>query len=279
MTFQSCKYPLHRNYKKQKVKFGVEFFPPAEDMLGEVCSVVKTYVENYPVKHISITHGAAGGKKDKSLVFIESVLEKDIISPQNITAHLSCAGLTKGGVIDYVSRFYKLGIREILVIKGDPTAIMVENSYETTSHAIVEIKEHFPDIKIVAACFPEPRQGVADEISMLKEKISSGAERFISQFCFENRFFESFYNDILTYKITNEMTIGLIIPSPQTLSFAHKCYANIPSHLYEIAQNEKEAIQFVVEQLKFIEDIGFNSVHLYSLNKLGFTKVLDEYLK
>jgi methylenetetrahydrofolate reductase (NADPH) len=261
------------------VKFGVEFFPPAEEMLNEVCGVVKTYVKNYPVKHISITHGAAGGKKDKSLVFIESILEKGIIPAKNITAHLSCAGLTKGGVQDYVSKFYALGIREILVIKGDPTATTVEDGYATTSDAIVDIKKHFPDIKTVAACFPEPRQGVSDEIAMLKEKITSGAERFISQFCFENHFFESFYQDISTHKITNEMTIGLIIPSPQTLSFAQKCYANIPNHLHEIAKNERKAIQFVVNQLKFIEEVGFNSVHLYSLNKLGFTQVLDEYLK
>ena len=144
--------------------------------------------------------------------------------------------------------------------------------------AILDIKKSFPTVKTVAACFPEPRQGVEDEISILKEKIQGGAERFISQFCFENHLYEQFYKDLKTHDINNEITIGLIVPSKQTLAFAEKCWAKIPQYVYDIAKSEKEAVRYVVNQLKFLESIGCNSVHLYSLNKLVFMMALEEYL-
>jgi len=261
------------------IKFSVEFFPPAEELFQETCNTIKEYVQNFPIQRISITHGASGSKKDKSLTFINNIIENNIIEPQNITAHLSCAGLEKSEVLNYVAKFYNTGIREILVIKGDPTAIQVQNGYNNTSEAITDIKKQFPQIKIVAACFPEPRHGVEDEISILKEKITGGADRFISQFCFENYFFEDFYQKIKANNITNEITVGLIIPSKQTLSFAQKCYAKIPESVFKLAESEEKSVNFVVEQLHFLEKIGYNATHLYSLNKPGFIKVLTQYLK
>jgi len=261
------------------IEFSVEFFPPAEEVFQETCNIIKEYVCNFPIQRISITHGASGGKKDKSLTFIRTILEKNIIEPQNITAHLSCAGLEKSEVLNYVEKFYNIGIREILVIKGDPTAIQVKNGYNNTSEAIADIKKQFHQIKIVAACFPEPRQGVEDEMLILKEKIAGGADRFISQFCFENHFFENFYQTIKTNGIFNEITVGLIIPSKQTLGFAQKCYAKIPESVFKLSESEEKSVNFVVEQLHFLEKIGYNSTHLYSLNKPGFAKVLEKYLK
>lgn len=269
---------LKRLTVKREVKFSVEFFPPTEEAIDEICGVVRHYVSNYPIEHISITHGAAGSKKDKSLAFINALVEKEIVSAKNITAHLSCAGLSKREVIDYVSKFYNLGIREILAIKGDPTSVMAEDGYASTSEAIIDIKKEFKNIEILAACFPEPRTGVASEVDILREKIAGGADRFISQFCFENEFFKSFYDELKASGIDNEIIIGLIIPSPQTLSFAQKCYAKVPDYLHDIANNKDRAVNFVVDQLKFLENVGFKSVHLYSLNKLGCTKVLESYL-
>jgi methylenetetrahydrofolate reductase (NADPH) len=261
------------------IDFSVEFFPPSEELFQETCNTIKEYIQNFPIQRISITHGAAGGKKDKSLAFINTILENNIIEPQNITAHLSCAGLEKSEVLNYVEKFYNTGIREILVIKGDPTATQVQNGYNNTSEAISDIKKQFAQIKIVAACFPEPRHGVEDEITILKEKIAGGADRFISQFCFENHFFENFYQQIQTNGIFNEITVGLIVPSKQTLGFAQKCYAKIPESVFKLAESEEKSVNFVIKQLHFLEKIGYNSTHLYSLNKLGFIKVLEQYLR
>ncbi|MFT4967417.1 MAG: methylenetetrahydrofolate reductase (NADPH) [Candidatus Deianiraeaceae bacterium] len=258
------------------LKLSVEFFPPAENLLTDTVKVIEQYVKNFPIERISITHGAAGSQKDKSLHFIEEILKRQIIAPEKITAHLSCAGLAKSEVMNYIAQFHSLGLRETLVIKGDPTASESDDSYKTTSDAIIDIKKQFTDISIVAACFPEPRNGV-DEMTVLKEKVQSGTDRFISQFCFDCKYFEEFYKHTQEYNMKKEITIGLIVPSVQTLNFARKCYANIPQFVEEISHNEEDSIQFVVDQMHKVESIGYSSVHLYSLNKLSFVKVLNKY--
>lgn len=261
-----------------EMNLSVEFFPPAEDLKNDTCTLVKEYVQNFPIERISITHGASGSKKDKSLDFIQNIVERDIIAPQKITAHLSCAGLEKGEVLEYASKFYEIGIRELLVIKGDGGDGVVQNGYKATAEAIFDIKKMFPEIGIVAACFPEPRQGVPDEILILKEKIQGGANRFISQFCFENTLFEKFHADLQFHNIKNEITIGLIIPSKQTISFAEKCWAKVPQSVHNIAHSEEDATEYVISQMLFLKNIGFNSAHLYSLNKAGFMSVIERYL-
>lgn len=260
------------------LNFSVEFFPPQKDLLNETCDAIQTYLNNFPINKISITHGATGHNKDKSLTFIEEILNKGIIEPHNIVAHLSCAGLNQDEVLKYTQKFYDFGIRNILVIKGDSNGVSSANEYKSSEHAMVDIKKMLPQINILAACFPEPRQNI-NEIQVLENKILAGTQGFISQFCFEKDALEKFYKDLYENEIKTEITVGVIIPTVQTLNFAKKCNAYVSEKLLEIAKDEQQSHDFILNQLHNIEEIGYKSVHLYSLNKLDFIKILQKYFK
>src|SRR5699024_1811775 len=66
---------------------------------------------------ISVTFGAGGSSRDRSLTVLRYILEQTSIEPM---AHLTCVGTTHDEANALVREFLDTGITSFLALRGDP---------------------------------------------------------------------------------------------------------------------------------------------------------------
>jgi len=82
------------------------------------------------------------------------------------------------------------GLREVLVVRGDPPQDMTHRVHPTTSADLIRsLKEHAPSLRVYAA-FDPYRHGLRSELDGVREKLEAGADGFFSQPLFDLRLME-----------------------------------------------------------------------------------------
>lgn len=84
----------------------------------------------------------------------------------------------------------KAGLREVLVIKGDPPYDMTHRTYPNTSEDIIRrFKRRYPSLRVYAG-FDPYRLGFRDELEAVSRKLDAGADGFFTQPLFDLRLLE-----------------------------------------------------------------------------------------
>ena len=92
--------------------------------------------------------------------------------------------------------FIKFGIKEVLVIAGDPPQGMLRTVYPTESIDVIrKFREELPDVKVYAG-LDQYRCGIREELYKVERKAQAGAAGFFTQPFFDMRFLEM-YADLL----------------------------------------------------------------------------------
>lgn len=91
--------------------------------------------------------------------------------------------------LEAVQNIYDMGIREVLVITGDPPQELRRIYPNTSVDLIRQIKVDHPDMKVYAAIDPY-RQGMQSELQYVERKINAGADGFFTQPFFDMRLLE-----------------------------------------------------------------------------------------
>jgi len=92
--------------------------------------------------------------------------------------------------------FIKFGIKEVLVIAGDPPQDMIRTVYPTESIDVIrKFREELPDVKVYAGV-DQYRSGIREELYKVERKAQAGAVGFFTQPFFDMRFLEM-YADLL----------------------------------------------------------------------------------
>lgn len=90
----------------------------------------------------------------------------------------------------------KYGIKEVLVIEGDPPQTMTHQVYPTISTDIIKkFSDEMPDIKVYAG-IDQYRSSIKEEEYRIRRKMLAGAKGFFTQPFFDMRYLE-IYADIL----------------------------------------------------------------------------------
>ena len=101
----------------QRPVFSVEFFPPKTptglDLLFETVEALKPLEPDY----VSVTYGAGGATRDGTVEIAERIKRDHGIE---VMAHLSCVGETREGLAAILDRFERIGIENVLALRGDP---------------------------------------------------------------------------------------------------------------------------------------------------------------
>ena len=166
-----------------------------------------------------------------------------------IVLHVTCTEKTKIEIIQNISHFYNLGIRQFVIIKGDGN--IVQNGFQYASDLVAAIRNRFVDVAIYIAGYPEKQS--EDEFTKLK--ISLGVNACITQICFDTK-------KLIEFKAKFAIPIlpGLILPTTKSLEFAKKLGVFTPS-----IENPREFLKNQVDEL--IKN-GFQHLHFYTLNNL-----------
>lgn len=104
--------------------------------------------------------------------------------------HLRAIDIPPGGPLPMADAILAAGLREVLVVRGDPPSDMGHRTYNTTSEEIIRrCKRHHPELTVYAA-FDPYRLGFRDELTAVERKRDAGADGFFTQPIFDLRLLE-----------------------------------------------------------------------------------------
>ena len=262
----------------------IELFPPktprAEESLFERALPRLATAEP---DFFSVTYGAGGGTRDKTLEVVDRIQREHDITGM---AHLTCIGSTRDEVAQYLDAASRVGIRNLLALRGDPPrglpdVMPPDDGFEYSFQLIDFIKSH-GDFSIGAAGFPECHVSCTDgrhvDWQRVKSKLDHGAEFILTQLFFSNTHYFEFLEYMTgTLGVSAPVTPGVlpILSTEQVRRLTTICGATLPAELatrLDAFGDDADAvrdfgIEFATRQCEALLKGGAPGLHLYSLNR------------
>ena len=276
--------------------FSFEFFPPktaeAADKFYETIRDLETCNPSF----VSVTYGAGGSTRELTHDLVVKIKETTSIPP---IPHLTCVAHSEDEIKSTLERYASVGISNILALRGDPPASMVD--YDRSKDAFLyaadlvryirqfnESGKH-PDPRgfgIGVAAFPEGHPDTPNrllEMDYLKAKVDEGADYICTQLFFDNHDFFDFRDRCELAGINIPIIAGIM---PITSASGIKRMAELaagahfPAKLLKAlnrAGDNREAVQRVgiqhaAEQCAGLLDGGVSGIHFYTLNQSRATR-------
>jgi methylenetetrahydrofolate reductase (NADPH) len=232
----------------------------------------------------SVTYGAGGGTRAKTLTIVDRIQREQQLPTM---AHLTCVNATRGETHSVLEEAGRLGIRNILALRGDPPngcAFAPTDGGFEYSYQLVRFIREVGDFSIGVAGFPEGhiacQEGRQVDWQRLKHKIDQGAHFVITQLFFNNRdYFEC--RDFLSHLgVTVPIIPGIlpILSAGQIKRFVSLCGAALPAPLVsrlESCSDDAAVMQFGIDyattQCEELLREGAPGLHFYTLNKARST--------
>lgn len=257
-----------------------EYFPPKTE--NGLANLLKTTerLQKFSPEFYSVTFGAGGSSQSATVSTVTTLKETFNV---DIAPHISCVHMTKTTIANLLNRYQKLGIKHLVVLRGDQPSGMIRAHHDfnyayqlvrfirelTGSHFFIEV-----------ATYPEMHPETLDpklHIEHLKMKFDAGANRAITQYFFNPDAYFQLVDDAKAANITAPIIPGVmpITNYTQLARFSHICGAEIPRwldlRLKAIHDDSNKIAAFgeqVVSRLcKELIDGGAPGLHFYTLNK------------
>ncbi|MEP7333712.1 MAG: methylenetetrahydrofolate reductase [Terracoccus sp.] len=170
--------------------FSFEFFPPKDDDAEVSLWDSIRRLEKLSPSFVSITYGAGGATRDRTVKLTQRVLESTSLTP---LAHLTCVGHSIGELRAIVGSYAAAGVRNILALRGDPQGGLGQPwtaHPEGFDHAdeLVALVKSLGDFTVGVAAFPDGHpesHDIADDVETLIRKEAAGAEFAVTQMVFD----------------------------------------------------------------------------------------------
>lgn len=265
----------------EELKISFEFFPPAgpktERMMWRSMGQFMLLNPDF----VSVTYGAGGSTQEKSIQIVEQMQSETNIPT---AAHLTCVGASKAEVNDVAQKFWDLGVKKIVALRGDPQGetLAFESHPDGYSCAaeLVEGLKKIADFDISVAAYPETHpeaKSAQADIDYLKRKLDAGANNAITQYFYNTDTYLEFLNKCTQAGITQNIIAGImpIHNFQKIVSFSERCGAGVPwQHEKAFAELDNDpigyrelSIQLAVEQCQQLQAAGVNCIHFYTLNR------------
>ena len=236
-------------------------------------------------RFVSVTYGADGSTRDRTHRLVTRVLGETGLTG---APHLTCIGASRGEIQDIARRYWDLGVRHIVALRGDPPAgagayVPRPDGYAWAADLVAGLRS-IADFEISVAAYPETHPEAASaeaDLDNLKRKLDAGADRAITQFFFEPERFLRFRDRCAARGIIAPLVPGIlpITRFPQLLRFAARCGASVPGWLterFEGLEDDPEtrmmiAASVAIEQAARLRREGIDEFHFYTLNRAELT--------
>ncbi len=262
-----------------------EFFPPknpeSEDVLDETVSILKRFNPDF----VSVTYGAGGSTRDKSLHWTLNIKEKYGL---NVMMHLTCIASSKSDIQAITKSLNEKNIQNILALRGDPPVDIPDYAIKTDfqyANELVDFLQERNSFSIGVAGYPEGHieaPSLEKDIEYLKKKVDAGADFIITQLFFDNNYFYDFMDRIAQAGINTPIIPGImpIVNIGQVQRFTQMCGATVPIHLVDQMHTiEPEdminiGVEYAIEQCRKLLDFGAAGLHFYTLNRNKATEMI-----
>jgi methylenetetrahydrofolate reductase (NADPH) len=263
-----------------------EFFPPKSDAQAALLDETVARLSRFRPKYVSVTYGAGGTSQDRSLGIVRRMHEAGLAT----AAHLTCADATRDALAHTIGLFREVGIERFVALRGDPPGGLTVPyephplGYRDTAQ-LVETLKLAGATEVSVSAYPEKHPQSVDweaEIGALQRKVDAGADRAITQFFFDNDFYERYLERVRRAGIGIPIVPG-IMPIHRFASictFAGRCGTTIPESLarrFEGLDPDQEthglvAAAVVTEQMADLVARGVEAFHIYTLNRAELTE-------
>jgi len=269
-----------------------EFFPPkTAEMEAKLWETIKRLEWLHP-RFVSVTYGAGGSTRERTHATVARIRRETALEP---AAHLTCIGAEKGEIEEIAARYWEIGIRHIVALRGDLPQDQAgghapADGYRHAADLVEGLKRVAP-FEISVACFPEvhPEAASAEaDLDNLKRKIDSGANRAITQFFFDTDAYLRFVDRARDAGITVPIVPGILPVTnvAQVKKFAAACNATVPEWMvsqFEGLDEDPEtrrlvAASIATEQCRALQAAGVNEFHFYTLNRADLTVAICHML-
>jgi methylenetetrahydrofolate reductase (NADPH) len=270
---------------RQPVQVSFEFFPPNDAAMEQTLwASIERLAPLHP-RFVSVTYGADGSTRDRTHKVVTRVLRETRLTG---APHLTCIGASRDEIREIARRYWDLGVRHIVALRGDWPAGSTCYTPHPAGYAyavdLVRGLKSVADFDISVAAFPEthpealsPEQDLAN----LKRKLDAGATRAITQFFFDTDCYLRFRDRCVGAGIDAVIVPGIlpITRFPQMLRFAERCGTSIPAWLLERFDGLEDdpetrkmiAAAVAIEQVARLRREGVDEFHFYTLNRAELT--------
>jgi methylenetetrahydrofolate reductase (NADPH) len=282
--------------KGDEPSFSFEFFPPKNEKAWEHLYEVIRDLSAYNPSFVSVTYGAGGSTRELTHDLVIRLKETTNTPP---IPHLTCVSHSKEEITQTLERYAKVGIGNILALRGDPPAhTPTYNRAEDDFPYAIDLVKHIrefnasgkhPDPRgfgIGVAAFPEGHPDTPNrllEMDYLKEKVDAGADYICTQLFFDNHDFLDFRDRCSLAGIHIPIIAG-IMPITSSKGIRRMAElaagAHFPARLLRAlnrAGDNQEAVQRIgiqhaAEQCAGLLDANVDGIHFYTLNQSRATR-------
>jgi len=260
-----------------------EFFPPkTPEMERDLWETIKRLAPLSP-EFVSVTYGAGGSTRERTHSTIARILSETSLQP---AAHLTCVGASRGEIDEIVARYYEIGVRHIVALRGDPPGgigtpyFTHPDGYQSSAELVAGIKRLHEDIQISVSAYPEKHPespDFASDIDVLQAKVDAGATRAITQVFFDNDLYFRYLDRVRARGITIPIVPG-IMPMhnfKQARNFVTRTGTTVPDWLSEKFEGLDEdpdtrklvAATVAAGQVHKLAKHGVDTFHFYTMNR------------
>jgi len=262
-----------------------EFFPPNTAAMEKTLWNSIERLSVLKPRFVSVTYGADGSTRDRTHAAVARILaETDLTA----APHLTCIGASTGEIDDIARRYWDMGIRHLVALRGDLPGGVEKYQPHPDGYAyasdLVEGLRKVADFDISVAAYPEVHPEAPNplfDLDNLKRKLDSGASRAITQFFFDIDAYLRFRDLCTAAGIVATIVPGIlpITRFPQLTRFAEQCGASVPEwleHRFDGLEDDAETRQLIaasvaIEQVKLLKKQGIEEFHFYTLNRSELT--------
>ena len=262
-----------------------EFFPPGSTAMDKTLWQSIKHLEPLAPRFVSVTYGADGSTRDRTHRVVERILAETNLTP---VPHLTCIGASRDEIRDIAERYWELGIRHLVALRGDPPKDAPDfrphpDGYQYASELVAGLRD-VADFEISVAAYPETHPeapSATADLDNLKRKLDAGANRAITQFFFNTDDYLAFRDRAASAGISAELVPGIlpITKFPQLKRFAKLCGASVPDWLEERfggldddpVTRQMLAASTAIEQVASLRRHGVEQFHFYTLNRSELT--------
>ncbi|MDD3013435.1 MAG: methylenetetrahydrofolate reductase [NAD(P)H] [Candidatus Gastranaerophilales bacterium] len=273
-------------YNTNKPVISFEIFPPkadAQDYNGKVESLFSELkvLSKYNPTFISVTYGAGGSTRDKTLELVIKIKKELNLLP---TPHFTCVGASKAEILEYVKEVENAGIENIVALRGDPPKgqdffVKPKDGFGYANELVEFIKTN-TNLGIAVAGYPEVHpeaESAKDDLINLKRKIDAGADAVITQVFFDNSYYFEFVEKAQKAGINVPIVPGILPVTniaqiermvamsgtkiPENLTNSLKKFENYPDAI------KKLGVEFAIKQCKELLKNDIPGIHFYPLNR------------